>query len=142
MNKETLQDEAISSRLNHANLTEEEARIIDFIVSYSFKDSKEVYTNGTTLVPLYRVLDAILQKGEPYQEKLCSRHECRKHTESPSPMEGKTPLKGWVNVYRKPNDKRNYLSIVWPQKDFAEQSTHGMCIAIIDLSKHYEGEGL
>ena len=36
-------------------------------MDYSFKDSKEVYTNGTILVPLYRVLDAIEQKGNQYQ---------------------------------------------------------------------------
>jgi len=35
---------------------------------YAFKDEKEIYTNGTILVPLFRVLDAISQKGEQYQE--------------------------------------------------------------------------
>ena len=36
-------------------------------IDYSFKDSQQVYTNGTVLVPLFRVLDAIEQKGEEYQ---------------------------------------------------------------------------
>lgn len=37
-------------------------------MDYAFKDEKEVYTNGAILVPLFRVLDAISQKGEHYQE--------------------------------------------------------------------------
>ena len=49
-------------------MTDDQLKIIDFIIDYSFKDKEEVYTNGTILVPLYRVLDAILQKGEQYQE--------------------------------------------------------------------------
>jgi len=57
----------VSSRVKY--ITEEEKlKIIDFITSYSFKDSKKVYTNGTILVPLFRVIDAISQNGEPYQE--------------------------------------------------------------------------
>lgn len=55
----------VSSRTKH--MDEEQLKVVDFIVDYSFKDSKEVYTNGTILVPLFRVLDAISQKGEPYQ---------------------------------------------------------------------------
>lgn len=57
----------VKSRLNTSSFTEEELKIIDFIINYSFKDSKEVYTNGTILVPLFRVLDAISQNGNQYQ---------------------------------------------------------------------------
>ena len=57
----------VKSRLNISSFTEEELKIIDFIINYSFKDSKEVYTNGTILVPLFRVLDAISQNGNQYQ---------------------------------------------------------------------------
>lgn len=65
--EEIKNDISVSSRLKH--ITEvENLKVIDFIIDYSFKDSKEVYTNGTILVPLYRVLDAISQKGNPYQE--------------------------------------------------------------------------
>lgn len=56
----------VNSRLKHIT-DEEQLKIIDFIINYSFKDSKEVYTNGAILVPLFRVLDAISQKGNPYQ---------------------------------------------------------------------------
>ena len=49
------------------NATEEERKIIEFIIDYAFKDSKQIYTNGTILVPLFRVIDAIIQKGELYQ---------------------------------------------------------------------------
>lgn len=55
----------VSSRIK--DMDKEQLKIVDFIIDYSFKDSKEVYTNGTILVPLFRVLDAIEQKGEPYQ---------------------------------------------------------------------------
>jgi HJR/Mrr/RecB family endonuclease len=65
--EEIRKDISISSRLKY--ITDEETlKIIDFIIDHSFKDSEEVYTNGTILVPLYRVLDSISQKGEPYNE--------------------------------------------------------------------------
>ena len=59
-------DISVKSRL--VGMTDEQLKVIDFIIDYSFKDNQEVYTNGTILVPLYRVLDAIVQKGEQYQE--------------------------------------------------------------------------
>lgn len=68
MNKEEIKNNiSVSSRLKYIT-DEEHLKIVDFIIDYSFKDSKEVYTNGTILVPLYRVLDAMIQKGEQYQE--------------------------------------------------------------------------
>lgn len=67
MSKEEIKESvAIKSRLKYIT-DEEQLKIIDFIMDYSFKDSKEVYTNGTILVPLFRVLDAIEQKGNQYQ---------------------------------------------------------------------------
>lgn len=65
--QEIKNDISVSSRLKYIT-DEEQLKIIDFIIDYSFKDSKEVYTNGTILVPLFRVLDAIEQRGEQYQE--------------------------------------------------------------------------
>lgn len=56
----------VSSRLQYIQ-DKEDQDIVDFILSYAFQDNKEIYTNGTILVPLYRVLDAIIQKGKPYQ---------------------------------------------------------------------------
>ena len=58
---------SVSSRLKYIT-DEEQLKVIDFIIDYSFRDNKEVYTNGAILVPLFRVLDAIIQKGEPYKE--------------------------------------------------------------------------
>ena len=67
MEKEEIKNDiSVKSRL--VGMTDDQLKIIDFIIDYSFKDKEEVYTNGTILVPLYRVLDAILQKGEQYQE--------------------------------------------------------------------------
>jgi hypothetical protein len=68
MKKEKIKNDlSVSSRLKHIT-DEEHLKIIDFIIDYSFEDSQEVYTNGTILVPLFRVLDAIGQKGKEYQE--------------------------------------------------------------------------
>ena len=64
--EEIKNDVSVSSRIKHIT-DEEQLKVIDFIIDYSFKDSKQVYTNGTILVPLFRVLDAINQKGEQYQ---------------------------------------------------------------------------
>lgn len=62
---------------------------------------------------------------------------------SPSPMEGKTPLKGWVNVYK---HEKGFLiagCIFEPKEDSNEfASEREKRVACIDLSKHYEGEGL
>lgn len=66
MEKEEIKNDiSVKSRL--AGMTDEQLKIIDFIIDYSFKDNQEVYTNGTILVPLFRVLDAISQDGKPYQ---------------------------------------------------------------------------
>jgi hypothetical protein len=59
-------DISVKSRLD--GMTDEQLKIIDFIIDYSFKDNQEIYTNGTILVPLFRVLDAISQGGKEYQE--------------------------------------------------------------------------
>jgi hypothetical protein len=68
MDKEEIKNDiSIKSRIDTTTLTDEQLKIIDFIIDYSFKDKKEVYTNGTILVPLFRVLDAIAQNGEQYQ---------------------------------------------------------------------------
>jgi len=64
--QEIRNDISVSSRLKHIT-DSEKLKVIDFIIDYSFKDEKQVYTNGTILVPLFRVLDAIAQNGEPYQ---------------------------------------------------------------------------
>ena len=64
--EEIKNDISVSSRIKHIT-DEKDLKIIDFIIDYSFRDEKQVYTNGTILVPLYRVLDAILQSGNPYQ---------------------------------------------------------------------------
>lgn len=59
-------DISVSSRVKHIT-DEQKLKIIDFIITYSFKDEKQIYTNGTILVPLFRVLDAISQDGNEYQ---------------------------------------------------------------------------
>jgi CRISPR/Cas system-associated endonuclease Cas3-HD len=61
--------ESILNKLNYDEVLRYAGLMHDIgkLFTASFKDSKEVYTNGTILVPLYRVLDAISQKGEPYQ---------------------------------------------------------------------------
>ena len=64
--QEIKNDASVSGRIKYIT-DKEQLKIIDFIIDYSFKDKQEVYTNGTILVPLYRVLDAISQKGESYQ---------------------------------------------------------------------------
>ena len=68
MNKEQVKNDiSVSSRLQYIT-DEKDTKVADFIMDYAFLDEKEVYTNGAILVPLFRVLDAISQKGEHYQE--------------------------------------------------------------------------
>jgi len=69
MDKEEIKNDiSVKSRLDATTLTDEQLKIIDFIIDYSFKDKQQVYTNGSILVPLFRVLDAIVQNGEQYNE--------------------------------------------------------------------------
>lgn len=65
--EEIKNDISVSSRTKYIT-DDEQLKIIEFIIGYSFKDSKQIYTNGTILVPLFRVLDAMSQKGKPYSE--------------------------------------------------------------------------
>jgi hypothetical protein len=65
-NEEIKKNVSVSSRLKDIT-DEKDLKVVDFILDYTFKDDKEIYTNGTMLVPLYRVLDAIAQKGEEYR---------------------------------------------------------------------------
>ena len=48
----------VSSRMRYIK-NPKAKKVADFLVNYSFRDSEQVYTNGTILVPLYRVLDAL-----------------------------------------------------------------------------------
>jgi hypothetical protein len=64
--QEIKDDISVSSRIKHIT-DEQQLKIINFIIDYSFNDKQQVYTNGTILVPLFRVLDALIQNGEPYQ---------------------------------------------------------------------------
>jgi hypothetical protein len=64
--EEIKNDISVKSRLS--GMTDEQLKVIDFIIDSSFKDNKEIYTNGAILVPLFRVLDAISQGGKEYQE--------------------------------------------------------------------------
>lgn len=41
-------------------------KIVQFIKQYTVRDYKQVYSNGTVYVPLFRVLDALIQDGEEY----------------------------------------------------------------------------
>lgn len=66
MAQEIKNDVSVSSRLKYIT-DEQKLKIVTFIMNYSFSDEQQVYTNGSLLVPLYRVLDAIIQNGEPYQ---------------------------------------------------------------------------
>ena len=42
--------------------------VLKFVKEYAFKDSKEIYTNGTILVPLFRVEYALQTGGQDYQQ--------------------------------------------------------------------------
>lgn len=49
---------SIASRLPY--ITNEKAKkVVEFLFPYLEKDYKEVYSNGTIYVPMYRVLDAL-----------------------------------------------------------------------------------
>ncbi len=53
-----MEEVAIKSRLPYIK-NEGAKKVADFLLDYCFKDTEEVYSNGSILVSMYRVLDAL-----------------------------------------------------------------------------------
>ena len=49
----------VSSRMKYIN-NPKAKKVANFIMDYAFRDTEQVYTNNTIIVPLYRVLDALI----------------------------------------------------------------------------------
>lgn len=49
----------VSSRIKYID-NPKAKKVADFIMDYAFRDTEQVYTNNTIIVPLYRVLDALI----------------------------------------------------------------------------------
>ena len=49
----------VSSRMKYID-NPKAKKVADFIMDYAFRDTEQVYTNNTIIVPLYRVLDALI----------------------------------------------------------------------------------
>lgn len=49
----------VSSRMKYID-NPKAKKVADFIIDYAFRDTEQVYTNNTIIVPLYRVLDALI----------------------------------------------------------------------------------
>lgn len=49
----------VSSRIKYID-NPKAKKVADFIMDYAFRDTEQVYTNNTILVPIYRVLDALI----------------------------------------------------------------------------------
>lgn len=49
----------VSSRIKYID-NPKAKKVADFIIDYAFRDTEQVYTNNTIIVPLYRVLDALI----------------------------------------------------------------------------------
>lgn len=56
----------VSSRVSR--LSSRDKKVVKAFLEYAFRDSKEVYTNGTLMVPVYRVLDALDNDGNGYAD--------------------------------------------------------------------------
>ena len=49
----------VSSRMKYIDNLKAK-KVANFIMDYAFRDTEQVYTNNTIIVPLYRVLDALI----------------------------------------------------------------------------------
>ena len=49
----------VSSRMKYID-NPKAKKVAEFIMDYAFRDTEQVYTNNTIIVPLYRVLDALI----------------------------------------------------------------------------------
>ena len=49
----------VSSRMKYID-NPKARKVAEFIMDYAFRDTEQVYTNNTIIVPLYRVLDALI----------------------------------------------------------------------------------
>lgn len=62
-------------------------RVEDFIDGYSFKDVEEIYTNGSRLIPTFRVEQALEHYGQEIRAKAIDeflKKICKKYTEEES----------------------------------------------------------
>ena len=49
----------VSSRMKYID-NPKAKKVAEFIMDYAFRDTEQVYTNNTIIVPLYRVLDVLI----------------------------------------------------------------------------------
>ena len=49
----------VSSRMKYID-NPKAKKVANFIMDYAFRDTEQVYTNNTIIVPLYRVLDVLI----------------------------------------------------------------------------------
>ena len=49
----------VSSRMKYID-NPKAKKVAEFIMDYAFRDTEQVYTNNTIIVPLYRVLDSLI----------------------------------------------------------------------------------
>lgn len=137
MNKETAQRLLTYMQEKHGvTLPETDIQEIERILSPSPMEGK-----GLNLKKLSEKVDNALTKEteESLNEFL---------NEVNAKEEGKTPLKGWANVYRDEINNSYSIGINRIDKEDCDkcadayQTEYNKRIACIDLSKHYEGEGL
>lgn len=66
--KEFYDDISVKSRMEslQGRHNAEARKIVDFLAGYCFMDEGQHYTNGTMLVPMFRVLDALGMHGNDY----------------------------------------------------------------------------
>lgn len=73
----------------------------EFLKSYSFKDTEELYTNGSELIPVFRVeqlIEHLLKEQEP---RVLTLEEVANQLKEPAFLETKSrqSYTGWVLVY-------------------------------------------
>ena len=70
-----------------------------FAKEYGFKDDKEVYTNGSDLIPIFRVKQWIEQDNKLRTMEIDTAYECGKHANKWIPVTESTPPKGTICLW-------------------------------------------
>jgi len=76
-----------------------------FAKEYGFKDDKEVYTNGSDLIPIFRVKQWIEQDNRLRTIEMDTAYECGKHANKWIPVSERLPEDGETILFSTKTDR-------------------------------------
>ena len=119
-----------------------------FAKEYGFKDNKEIYTNGSELIPIFRVKQWLEHDNKLRTIETDTAYECDKHANRWIPVSERLPEKdgGYLAYIIDPHDVRERYSMTceffapnswWPDDECSSDNV----VAWMPLPEPYKEEG-